>query len=154
VTACTQHFQKALVYFWEGQPGKRGRKALSSALELARREKEPYSQFEIGLALAQLSENNAAALEQAEGGRRFPSRSRSLEWANRIAIFRWDKCCEKKGAVSHRRINQPEVAQDAISKLETICGDHGREPDRREQLRIRLAASRYSHRGDYANARR
>src|ERR1700744_2213689 len=56
-------FQKALVHFWEGQPDE-GLKALHATLESPRRQKEPYEQFEAALALAQLSESNAAALEQ------------------------------------------------------------------------------------------
>ena len=56
-------FQKSLTYFWEGQP-EEGRKALHATLESARHQKEPYEQFEAGLALAQLSENNANALDQ------------------------------------------------------------------------------------------
>src|SRR6266446_1441882 len=40
-------FQKALVYFWEGQPAE-GRKALDALNEKAHQQKEPYSQFEVG----------------------------------------------------------------------------------------------------------
>jgi predicted Zn-dependent protease len=56
-------FQKALVYFWEGQP-EQGRKALDTLLEEARRRKDAYAQFEIGFGRAALSAENATKLEQ------------------------------------------------------------------------------------------
>ena len=56
-------FQKALVYFWEGQPLE-GRKALDALNEKGRRQKEPYSQFEIGFGRALLAANPAVELEQ------------------------------------------------------------------------------------------
>ncbi|HUE42196.1 MAG TPA: tetratricopeptide repeat protein [Candidatus Sulfotelmatobacter sp.] len=108
-------FQKALVYFWEGQP-EEGRKALLATLELARREKEPYGQFEVGLALAQLSENNASAMEQLKAvetsiekpvtGMSEPDRNLSVGQVLRE---------EARYASAN---GQLEVAQEAISKLE------------------------------------
>jgi tetratricopeptide (TPR) repeat protein len=108
-------FQKSLVYFWEGQPDE-GRKALHATLESARRQKEPYEQFEAGLALAQLAENNAAALEQLRSleasiekpvaGMSEPDRNVSMGQVLRE---------EARYASAN---SQPEVAQDAISKLE------------------------------------
>jgi Tetratricopeptide repeat len=56
-------FQKALVYFWEGQPAQ-GRKALDALNEKARRQKEPYSQFEIGFGRAMLAAEPSLELEQ------------------------------------------------------------------------------------------
>lgn len=56
-------FQKALVFFWEGQPTE-GRKALDALNEKARQEKEPYSQFEIGFGRAMLAADSAVELEQ------------------------------------------------------------------------------------------
>ena len=56
-------FQKALVYFWEGQPAE-GRKALDALNEKARQQKEPYSQFEIGFGRAMLSADPSVELEQ------------------------------------------------------------------------------------------
>src|SRR6266403_1622452 len=56
-------FQKALVYFWEGQPAE-GRKALDAVNEKARRQKEPYSQFEIGFGRAMLAADPSVELEQ------------------------------------------------------------------------------------------
>jgi tetratricopeptide (TPR) repeat protein len=108
-------FQKSLVYFWEGQP-EEGRKALHATLEAARHQKEPYEQFEVGLALAQLSETNAAALEQLKvleasiekpvAGMSEPDRNVSLGQVLR----------EEARLASAN--GQPEVAQEAISKLE------------------------------------
>jgi tetratricopeptide (TPR) repeat protein len=108
-------FQKSLVYFWEGQP-EEGRKALHATLESARRQKEPYEQFEASLALAQLSESNAAALEQLKvvetsvekpvAGMGEPDRNLSMGQVLRE---------EARYASAN---GQPEVAQEAISKLE------------------------------------
>ncbi len=56
-------FQKALVYFWEGQPAE-GRKALDAVNEKARRQKEPYSQFEIAFGRAMLAADPSLELEQ------------------------------------------------------------------------------------------
>jgi tetratricopeptide (TPR) repeat protein len=56
-------FQKALVYFWEGQPAE-GRKALDALNEKARHQKEPYSQFEIGFGRAMLAASPSLELEQ------------------------------------------------------------------------------------------
>jgi tetratricopeptide (TPR) repeat protein len=56
-------FQKALVFFWEGNPAE-GRKALDALNQKARHEKEPYSQFEIGLGRAMLAADSAVELEQ------------------------------------------------------------------------------------------
>jgi tetratricopeptide (TPR) repeat protein len=108
-------FQKSLTHFWEGQP-EEGRKALQATLESARRQKEPYEQFEAGLALAQLAANNAAALEQLKSleasiekpvaGMSEPDRNVSMGQVLRE---------EARYASAN---SQPEVAQDAISKLE------------------------------------
>jgi hypothetical protein len=56
-------FQKALVYFWEGQPVE-GRKALDTLNQKARQEREPYSQFEIGFGRAMLAADPSVELEQ------------------------------------------------------------------------------------------
>src|SRR5258706_359495 len=56
-------FQKALVYFWEGQTAE-GHAALDALNEKARRQKEPYSQFEIGFGRAMLAGDAALELEQ------------------------------------------------------------------------------------------
>ena len=56
-------FQKALVYFWEGQQAK-GRKALDSLYEKAQERKEPYSVSEIGLGRAMLAANSSTEFQQ------------------------------------------------------------------------------------------
>jgi predicted Zn-dependent protease len=56
-------FQKALISFWEGQP-EQGLKTLDSLLVQARRQKDPYAQFEIGFGRAQLTTDSASELEQ------------------------------------------------------------------------------------------
>jgi len=109
------HIQKAMVSYWEGQP-EQGRKALTAALEQARRLKEPYGQFEAAVALAQLNEDNASALDQLRAietsiqkpvaGMGEPDRNLSLALVLRE---------EARRAAAN---SQPEVAQDAISKLE------------------------------------
>jgi hypothetical protein len=108
-------FQKAMVSYWEGQP-EQGRKALTAALDQARRLKEPYGQFEIAIAIAQLNENTPAALDQLRAietsiqkpvtGMGEPDRNLSLALVLREQA--------RRAAAN----SQPEIAQDAISKLE------------------------------------
>lgn len=139
--------QKALVYFWEGNP-EEGRKALHATLESASRQKEPYGEFEAGLALAQLSENNAAALEQLKtletsfekpvAGMSEPDRNLSTGQVLRE---------EARYASAN---SQPEVAQEAISKLEryaAITRDLIVENNYESARGFALFAQ-----GDYANA--
>jgi tetratricopeptide (TPR) repeat protein len=56
-------FQKALVYFWEGQL-EQGRRELAALHEKANQQKEPYSQFEIGFGRAMLAASATSELEQ------------------------------------------------------------------------------------------
>jgi tetratricopeptide (TPR) repeat protein len=56
-------FQKALVYFWEGQPAE-GRKALDALNEKVLQQKEPYSQFEVGFGRAMLAADTSVELAQ------------------------------------------------------------------------------------------
>ena len=56
-------FQKALVYFWEGQPAE-GRQALDALNEKVQQQKEPYSQFEIGFGRAMLAGDSSFELAQ------------------------------------------------------------------------------------------
>lgn len=55
-------FQKTLVYFWEGQAAT-GLRALDDLLEKARKQKDPYEQFEIGFGRAMLTPDSESALE-------------------------------------------------------------------------------------------
>jgi predicted Zn-dependent protease len=109
-------FQKALLYFWEGQP-EPGRKALDSLLEEARRQKDPYAQFEIGFGRASLSADVAGELEQLRAlevsvekpvsGMSEPDRH--VFWASVVSEE------ARVAALSGR----PSVAQEAIRKLES-----------------------------------
>jgi tetratricopeptide (TPR) repeat protein len=56
-------FQKAMVYFWEGQSAE-GRKALDELLDKTRKQKEPYSIFDTSLGRALLSSDFQNQLEQ------------------------------------------------------------------------------------------
>jgi tetratricopeptide (TPR) repeat protein len=56
-------FQKASVYFWEGQP-ELGRRALDELLSQARSQKESYAQFEIGFGAAALSADMATEISK------------------------------------------------------------------------------------------
>jgi tetratricopeptide (TPR) repeat protein len=56
-------FQKALVYFWEGQPAE-GRNALDALNEKVQQQKEPYSQFEISFGRAMLAADPSVELAQ------------------------------------------------------------------------------------------
>jgi tetratricopeptide (TPR) repeat protein len=108
-------FQRALISFWEGQP-QQGRKSLDVLLEQARRQKDPYAQFEIGFGRAQLSANSVSELEQLHAlevsvqrpvpGMSEPDRNTFLASALRE---------ETRIAAA---TGQAEVAQEAISKLE------------------------------------
>jgi tetratricopeptide (TPR) repeat protein len=56
-------YQKALVYFWEGQP-EQGRKALAALAAEAAAKKEPNERFDIGLGRAMLATNFQDELDQ------------------------------------------------------------------------------------------
>jgi tetratricopeptide (TPR) repeat protein len=108
-------FQRALVYFWEGQP-EQGRKALDALTAEARKEKEPYSQFETALGRAMLSADATGELDQLRSveasvqkpvaGMSEPDRNISLAQVLREQA--------RVAALN----NQLEAAQEAISKLE------------------------------------
>jgi predicted Zn-dependent protease len=108
-------FQKALVSFWEGRPDE-GRKSLDSLLDQARRQKDPYAQFEIGFGCAQLSADPAGELEQLHAleatlqkpilGMSEPDRNISL-----ASVLR------EEARISSAR-GDSDGAQEAIAKLE------------------------------------
>jgi tetratricopeptide (TPR) repeat protein len=56
-------YQKALVYFWEGRPAQ-GLRSLEILAAEAEKQKEPYSQFEAGFALALLARQDLEKLQQ------------------------------------------------------------------------------------------
>jgi len=111
-------YQKALAYFWEGHP-EQGRKALDSLLEDARRQKEPYAQFEIAFGRATLAPNAASELEllravetsvqKPVAGMSEPDRH--LSWSS---VLREEA---RIGAAT----GQTTVAQEAIDKLERFA---------------------------------
>ena len=108
-------FQKALVYFWEGQP-ESGRKALSILAEEAQRSKDPYAQFEIGFGRADLAPSAAEQLDQlraleATVEKPVPGMSepdRHISWASVV----------REEARIAALTGRPNVAQEAIFKLE------------------------------------
>ena len=110
-------FQRALVSFWEGQP-ESGRKALDSVLEQARRQKEPYAQFEIGFGRAQLSANPATELEQLRAVEadcaESPVTGMSEPGPQHLP---WPRSSAKKHASPPPTANLKPL-QEAISKLE------------------------------------
>ena len=71
-------YQKALAYFWEGHP-EQGRKALDSLLEDARRQKDPYAQFEIAFGRASLARRMLRASLSSFASWKRASKSRSPE---------------------------------------------------------------------------
>jgi tetratricopeptide (TPR) repeat protein len=58
-------FQKAIVYFWEGQPTE-GRKALAVLLGEAIKASEPYARVEIAMGSAMLAENPQTELKELQ----------------------------------------------------------------------------------------
>jgi tetratricopeptide (TPR) repeat protein len=113
-------FQKALVYFWEGQP-EPGFKALDGLLEEARRRKDPYAQFEIGFGHAVLWADVAGELEQLRAlevsvqkpvnGMSEPDRHNFL-----ASVLREEA---RVAALNGR----PAVAEEAISQLERSASE-------------------------------
>jgi predicted Zn-dependent protease len=111
-------YQKALAYFWEGHP-EQGRKALDSLLEDARRQKEPYAQFEIAFGRATLAPDAASELEQLRAvevsvqkpvvGMSEPDRHLS-----------WSSVLREEARIAAAS-GQIAVAQEAINKLERFA---------------------------------
>ncbi len=108
-------YQKALVYFWEGQP-EQGRKELDALQAEAHKQKDSFEEFEIGYARALLSGDTSTELNQlrvletllqnpvtamSEPDRIFSLASVRKEQARAAALGGF-----------------PEAAQEAISKLQ------------------------------------
>jgi predicted Zn-dependent protease len=111
-------YQKALVYFWEGHP-EQGRKALDSLLEDARRQKEPYAQFEIAFGRATLSPDAASELDQlrvVEASVQKPVAGMS-EPDRHLC---WSSVLREEARVAAAN-GQTAIAQDAINKLERFA---------------------------------
>lgn len=113
-------FQKALVYFWEGQPSQ-GRKALADLEQQATEKKEPYAQFEIGFGAAMLASDSQAEIAQlsllqtwlGDPIPGFDDADRNISLAT---IWR-------EQARVYSRLDQPAAALRAVSKLETLARD-------------------------------
>jgi len=113
-------FQKALVNFWEGH-AEDGRHALDTLLDQARAQKDPYAQYEIGFARAELAGNLASrmerlremelAFEKPVAGLTEPDRH--LSWATLV----------REEARLAALSGQPAAAQEAIAKLERAATD-------------------------------
>ena len=111
-------YQKALAYFWEGHP-EQGRKALDSLLEDARRQKEPYAQFEISFGRAMLAPSAASELEllravetsvqKPVAGMSEPDRHLS-----------WSSVLREQARIA-AATGQTTVAQEAIDRLERFA---------------------------------
>lgn len=111
-------FQRALVYFWEGQPAP-GRQALDIVFEQARRQKEPYALYEVGLGRAMLALEPKSQLEQLRAleasllrpinGMTEPDRNSAL-----ASVL----CAHARIAVAS---GHPESAQEPITMLERFA---------------------------------
>jgi tetratricopeptide (TPR) repeat protein len=111
-------YQKALVYFWEGQPGE-GRKALAAVAGEAARQKEPNAQFEIGLGRAMLASDYKDELKQLDVlsslfEKSFEGMNESERSAARAALLRE----RVRTAVLHGLASD---ASDSVSKLEQFA---------------------------------
>lgn len=140
-------FQKALVYFWEGQTAE-GHAALDALNEKARRQKEPYSQFEIGFGRAMLAGDAALELEQLRSLEIWlQSPSDGLSEADR-ANFR-AQVLRERARVSASR-DELALAEASVRKLELLA----------DQSRDLLVANSYESargyvlaaKGDFAGA--
>jgi predicted Zn-dependent protease len=113
-------FEKAMVNFWEGKP-EEGRQMLDTLLEQARAQKDPYAQFEIGFASADLAPKTAARLEKLRAleavfekqvtGMTEPDRH--LSWATIV----------REEARLASLSGQTNPAQEAVAKLERVASD-------------------------------
>src|SRR5262249_4510680 len=112
--------QKALVNFWEGHP-EQGRQALDGLLEQARSQKDPYAQYEIGFARADLANDTTVKLEKLRelesafekpvAGMTEPDRH--ISWATVV----------REEARLSALSGQTNVAQEAIAKLERVASE-------------------------------
>jgi tetratricopeptide (TPR) repeat protein len=109
-------FQKALVWFWEGDRAA-GRAALAEVERKAQAAKEPYSLFEAGAALAALSDGRQGFAKLAELEERFRRPFEGMSEADRntslAAIWR-------DQARREARRNRLAAAERAVAKLERL----------------------------------
>jgi tetratricopeptide (TPR) repeat protein len=108
-------YQKALVYFWEGQP-QQGTKALDALLVEARRQKDSYAQYEIAYGRALLAPDASGELAQLhdlEAVLQKPVTAMSEpDRISSLAAVRREQA--RIGSLN----GLPDVAQQAIAKLQ------------------------------------
>jgi predicted Zn-dependent protease len=111
-------FQRALVYFWEAQPAQ-GRKALDIVFEQARRQKDPYGLFEVGLGRALLTPESASQLEQLRALEASLLRPISgMAESDRNTSLAAILCAHARTAALG---GHPESAQEPIAMLERLA---------------------------------
>lgn len=111
-------FQRALVYFWEGQPAQ-GRKALDIVFEQARRQKDPYGLYEVGLGRALLTPESASQLEQLRALEASLLRPISgMAESDRNTSLAAILCAHARTAALG---GHPESAQEPIAMLERLA---------------------------------
>jgi tetratricopeptide (TPR) repeat protein len=108
-------FQRALVYFWENRP-EQGRTALDVLLEQARREKDPYAQFEIGFGRALLTPESIIELTQLRALVSFLTKPvKGMSDPDRNISLAAVQCEQARMAALSRHL---DAAQEAVAKLE------------------------------------
>jgi tetratricopeptide (TPR) repeat protein len=110
-------FQRALVYFWEGQPGQ-GRKALDVVFEQARRQKDPYALYETGLGRALLTPDSAGQLEQLRALEASLLRPNGMTESDRNISLASVLCAHARAAAFSGR---PESEQEPAAMLERLA---------------------------------
>jgi tetratricopeptide (TPR) repeat protein len=111
-------YQKALVYFWEGQP-EQGRKALAALAAEAAAKHEPNERFDIGLGRAMLAPNFQDELDQLGSLSVFLSQPLSgMSEADR-GVARATVLRERARVAALNRFT--ENAVEAISELEGLA---------------------------------
>jgi tetratricopeptide (TPR) repeat protein len=111
-------FQRTLVYFWEGQP-EQGRKALEIVYEQARRQKDPYGLYEIGLGRALLTPEPAAQLAQLRALEVSLERTvNGMTESDRNAALASILCAHARVAAFS---DHPQSAQEPVAMLERLA---------------------------------
>jgi tetratricopeptide (TPR) repeat protein len=111
-------FQRTLVYFWEGHPDQ-GRKALDIVYEQARRQKDPYGIYEIGLGRALLTPEPAGQLEQLRALEVSLERAiNGMTESDRNAALAAVLCAHARVAAFS---GHPESAHEPIAMLERLA---------------------------------
>jgi tetratricopeptide (TPR) repeat protein len=139
-------FQKALVRFWEGNPGD-GRSALGEVERKARSAKEPYSRFEAGEALAALAadpDEGLQKLRQLE--ETFGSPMEGMNEADRNTTLAAIWLDQARAEAERKNV---AMAERAVGKLERLS-EKSRDlvvQDRYESARGYVLFARQDYRG-------